>query len=169
MSHFNRRTWNILNWKLEGINLDDKCNTVRAKIEEGSCAIVCLQETKRQDFTPSDVRKLAPKRFNKFAFVPSHGASGGIFIGYNGTLFSGSVISSRDFAITIPFSSLHNAEQWYLIAVYGPCGGQQRHDFVDWLILYTYLMMKTGCSLVISTSIHLTKIEAEKGDVCRTS
>jgi hypothetical protein len=94
---------------------------------------------------------------------------GGIFIGYNGTLFSGSVISSRDFAITIPFSSLHNAEQWYLIAVYGPCGGQQRHDFVDWLILYTYLMMKTGCSLVISTSIHLTKIEAEKGDVCRTS
>jgi exonuclease III len=123
MSQSNRRTRNILNWNIRDGNSNDKCNVVRAKIEESSCAIVCLQETKRQDFAPSDVRKLAPKRFNKFAFIPSHGASGGIFVGYNGTLFSRSVISSSDFAITIKFSSLHNAEQWHLVVVYGPCGG----------------------------------------------
>jgi hypothetical protein len=44
-------------------------------------------------------------------------------------------------------------------------------DKILWivLILYTYLMMKTGCSLVISTFIDLTRIETEKGDVYRTS
>jgi hypothetical protein len=42
------RTWNILNWNIRGLNSDDKCNAVRSKIEESSCVIYCLQETKRQ-------------------------------------------------------------------------------------------------------------------------
>jgi exonuclease III len=71
MSIANHRTWNILNWNVRGLNSSDKCSAVRAKIEESSCSIVCIQETKRAFFDPSFVRKLAPKRFNKIAFVPS--------------------------------------------------------------------------------------------------
>jgi hypothetical protein len=58
------RTWNILNWNnwnIRGLNFDDKCNAVHSKIEESSCVIYCLQETKRQYFDSSSINKLAPK------------------------------------------------------------------------------------------------------------
>jgi hypothetical protein len=133
MANHNNRNWNILNWNIRGINSEEKCNAVRSKIEESNCVIVCLQETKRQSFDHSAVRKMAPKRFNKFAFAPSQGASGGIFVGWNGSIFSGTVLHSCKFAITILFTGNHNAENWKLTTIYGPCQGQDRQEFMDWL------------------------------------
>jgi exonuclease III len=69
MSNQNKRSWNILNWNVRGLNSDDKRNAVRAKIEESSCVIICLQETKMQALDHSEVRKMAPKRFNKYAYI----------------------------------------------------------------------------------------------------
>jgi exonuclease III len=76
-----KRSLNILNWNVRGMNLVDKCNANRSKIEESSCVVYCIQETKSQQLDPSDVRKIAPTRFNKFAYYPSDGASGGMLIG----------------------------------------------------------------------------------------
>jgi hypothetical protein len=76
-----------------------------------ACAIFCLQETKRQHFDHSSVRKLAPKRFNKYAFVPSEGTSGGILVGWNNSVFDGKVLYSSKFSITIQFTATHNAGQ----------------------------------------------------------
>jgi exonuclease III len=133
MESHNRRSWNILNWNIMGVNSDDKCNAVRAKIEETACAIFCLQETKRQHFDHSSVRKLAPKRFSKYAFVPSEGTSGSILVGWNNSVFDGKVLYSSKFAITIQFTATHNAEQRKLTTTYGPCYGQERQHFIDWL------------------------------------
>jgi hypothetical protein len=79
------------------------------------------------------MRKFTPKRFNKYAFSPSVGASGGIILGWNGSQFLGQVIFNSKFAITIQFSSTHNAEEWKLTTVYGPYVGQERWDFIQWL------------------------------------
>jgi exonuclease III len=133
MNNTPRRTWNILNWNIRGINSDDKCNAVHAKIEESSCSVFCIQETKRQSFDPSMVRKMAPRRFNKFTYAPSQGASWGIFVGWNGSIFEGSVVSINSYAIIIQFIATQNAEMWFLVVVYGPCNGQQRQDFIDLL------------------------------------
>jgi hypothetical protein len=76
---------------------------------------------------------MIPKRFNKFAFSPSQGASGGILIGWNGSHLVGQVIHNCRFAITALFTSQHNMEQWKLTVVYGPCHGQERQDFINWL------------------------------------
>jgi hypothetical protein len=76
---------------------------------------------------------MAPKRFNKFVYVPSEGASGGLFVGWNDTVFSGELLFSSKFAITIKFTSVHNADQWILSNVYGPCSEQERHNFITWL------------------------------------
>jgi hypothetical protein len=69
----------------------------------------------------SYIRKLAPKRFNKFAFPPSNGASGGILVGWTASLFQGEVLYNSMFAITVKFTAMHNAEIWKLSIVYGPC------------------------------------------------
>jgi hypothetical protein len=90
-----------------------------------------LVETKRQTFDPSMIRKMAPKRFNKFCFSPSQGASGGILIGWNGSHIVGQVIHNCRFVITIMFTSQHNMEQWKFTVAYGPCHGQERQNFVN--------------------------------------
>jgi len=122
-----------LNWNIRGLNLDDKCNAIKAKIEENACSVYCIQETKRDNFDHSFIKKLAPKRFNKFEYSPSEGASGGILMGWNSSIFTGEVIHNKKFAVTVRFSSVHNGEIWLLTTVYGPCQGQARDDFVDWL------------------------------------
>jgi hypothetical protein len=40
MDHNNRRTWNILNWNIRGLNAEDKQNAIRNKIEESDCSIL---------------------------------------------------------------------------------------------------------------------------------
>jgi hypothetical protein len=127
------RTWNVLNWNVRGLNDEDKRIAVRAKIEESACAIFCLQETKREAIDPAFMKKLAPKRFNKFAFSPSRGASGGILMGWNHSIFAGQVVEINRFSITVLFSSRHDDSRWKLTTVYGPCHGTERDQFVDWL------------------------------------
>jgi endonuclease/exonuclease/phosphatase family metal-dependent hydrolase len=83
-------------------------------------------------FDHSAAKKMAPKRFNKFAWVPSEGASGGIFMGWNSAIFTGQVVFTSRFALTVKFIAVHNAEEWQLTTVYGPCQGQQRQEFIDW-------------------------------------
>lgn len=64
------RTWNVFCWNVHGINDKEKWNYVRNKIEESGANIICLQENKRDYFDLRYIRNFAPKRFDKFDFVP---------------------------------------------------------------------------------------------------
>jgi exonuclease III len=74
------RLWKILNWNLRGINSEKKWLALASKISESNCDIVCLQETKRELFDIQYLRNFCPKKFNKFEYMPSVGASGGLII-----------------------------------------------------------------------------------------
>ena len=100
------RNWNILNWNIRGINSPDQWLALGQKIEESACAILCLQETKREDFDATYIRNFCPNRLDKFAFLPSIGASGGLLINWNGSLFEGEVIFQNRFSLSIKFTSL---------------------------------------------------------------
>ena len=129
----NNRSWNILNWNIRGINEEDKCKAVKEKIEESVAVVYCIQETKRTSFDPFFVKKFAPRRFNKFVYSPSRGASGGIIMGWNESIFTGQVVEINLFAITVHFTSNHNNDIWTLTTVYGPSHGPDRDSFIDWI------------------------------------
>jgi len=99
------RNWNVLCWNIRGINGNKKWDAVRDKINESGCSIVCLQETKRENFDTPFIRQFIPKRLDKYEFVPSIGASGGILVAWNSNLFSGQVLDSQQFGITLEFTS----------------------------------------------------------------
>lgn len=82
------RNWHILCWNIRGINASEKWDAVRNKIEESSFSVICLQETKREHFDISCIRKFAPRRFDSFDFIPSVGASGGILVVRNSAIFA---------------------------------------------------------------------------------
>jgi hypothetical protein len=115
------RNWHILCWNIRGLNATDKWDAVRYKNEESACSIACLQETKMEFFDLAFIRKFAPRRFDKFEFVPSAGASGGILVLWASSSFSGTVLAKEPFSLTLEFVSVHNLEIWNLTTVYGPC------------------------------------------------
>lgn len=121
--------WNILCWNLRGMNDDNKCLALRNKIDESNCSIVCLQETKKESFDHSFLRKCCPRRFDKFEFVPSVGASGGLIVIWCSSQFTGTVIHNMSFVLTIKFEALQCNKTWFLSNIYGPCAGQERLDF----------------------------------------
>ena len=65
----NNKTWNILNWNIRGINSKDIWNAVAHKIEESACSVLCLQETKREDFDLNYLRNFCPKVLSNLPFV----------------------------------------------------------------------------------------------------
>jgi exonuclease III len=125
--------WNVLNWNIRGLNDDNKCFAVRQKIEESCCSVFCIQETKLETVTALHLKKLAPKRFSNFAFSPSIGASGGILIGWNESLFQGTIREINAFSVTVEFLFRLSVEGWILFAIYGPCHGPDRVVFIRWL------------------------------------
>ena len=133
----NTHNWDILCWNIRGVNGSDKWDAVRDKINESASSIICLQETKRENFDISFLRKFLPRRLDKFDYTPSIGASGGILVAWNNSHFLGIVIDSQSFGITMEFTSVSNLSKWKLTTVYGPCQEPQRSDFVRWLRNHT--------------------------------
>ena len=127
------RKWKVLCWNVRGLNSETRQNEVRAKIDESECAIICLQETKCESFDWKLIRKFCPKRFDCFAISPSVGASGGILVLWNSSVFYGQLVETNRFSVSVNFTSVHNNESWTMVSVYGPCAGEERDRFVDWL------------------------------------
>jgi exonuclease III len=120
-------------WNVRGLNSECRQHDVRLKIEESDCDIICLQETKCESFDWCLIRKFCPKRFDNFVFSPSIGASGGIIVLWNSSIFTGVLMEVKKYGILVNFTSAHNNVNWSLVSVYGPCQGVERDNFVSWL------------------------------------
>lgn len=127
------RSMNILCWNIRGMNSPGKSLALYQQIDISACHILCLQETKKQNFVLADIKNFAPKHFDSFAFSPSRGASGGILVAWVSRLLQGSTVQINDYAVTVKFSSNLNNATWFLCCVYGPCARPQCDLFVQWL------------------------------------
>ena len=126
------RNWNILIWNVRGINDPAKWLALANKIAESNCDIICLQETKRESFYSQYIKQFCPRRLKKFVFLPSVGASGGLFIRWNDNLFVGNTLFRNNFSISVKLTSTLSGATWVLTNVYAPCQGQARADFIQW-------------------------------------
>ena len=75
--------WRVLCWNVRGLNDPDKRLLIYNKIDESNCDVICLQETKRENFDHSFIKSFCPNRFDRFSFSPSFGASDGIIVIWN--------------------------------------------------------------------------------------
>jgi exonuclease III len=107
----NNRETVIFCHNIRGINSDGKHNSIRNKIQETVCDIICIQETKRESFNVSYLKKICPKAFDCFSFTPSIGASGGTIIIWKGNKLHGEVILENVYAQTVQFTSKLNGQK----------------------------------------------------------
>ena len=114
------RNWNILNWNIRGINDPNKWLALKNKIVECNADIICIQETKRELFDARYLKNFYPRRINQFEFLPSVGASGGLLIAWNGSLFAGENLFHNDFSLFVRFTSAMSGDSLILSNIYGP-------------------------------------------------
>lgn len=126
--------WNVLCWNVCELNSDPKLLALSNAISTSGCAVICLQETKKPAFDNVFLKSCCPRRFDKFAFIPSHGALGGIVTIWNSSIFTGTILIEEDFALVIKFKSTQSAQEWTLVNIYGPCQGDSRVDYTNWLL-----------------------------------
>jgi len=128
----NHRSWKILSWNVRGVNSATKWNSIRDKIIESKSEVVCLQETKREQFDLSYIRKFCPIDFDAFHCLPSVGASGGMLITWKSNAFSASLVYINSYAITLDFRSAVNNDTWRLTSIYAPCTPNGKREFLNW-------------------------------------
>jgi len=91
--------WKVLCWNVRGLNSDKKWDSIRDKITESRCDIICLQETKREHIDLQFIKHFCPNGFGSFEFLPYVGASRGILTVWKSHLFSGTLAFSNDFSL----------------------------------------------------------------------
>lgn len=119
---------------MRGINSQIRWDDLRNKIEENNCGIICLQETKREEFDHTYLRNFSPRRFSNYYYTPSIGSSGGLITIWNGSLFNGIIINQSKFQITTKMTCNLSGNIFYVTNFYGPCHNEDRQEFIDWLL-----------------------------------
>jgi exonuclease III len=89
----------------QGLNAKSKQSTLMNAINISGCSVICLQETKKEDFHMAFIKSCCPSRFHEYVFIPSTGSSGGLIIIWNSSVFSGMVMHCEPFAISVHFTS----------------------------------------------------------------
>ena len=125
------KSWNVLSWDIRGINSGAKLLAIRNAIDTSGCYMLCIQETKHESLNHAFIKTFCPKRFDKFVFAPSVGASGGIIIIWTSSVFMGTPWYVDSFAVGVSFVATQSNDSWNLINVYGPCSGQRLVDFTN--------------------------------------
>jgi exonuclease III len=118
-----------------------KLTTIRRKIKEANCDIICLQETKKELFYQSFIRKFCPVFFDRFEYIRSIEASSGTIIIWKSERFSGQVISQNEYAMSVEFVSMISGAVWVLTNVYAPCIAEGKVEFLNWLHDLTSLVV----------------------------
>jgi exonuclease III len=97
------KSWNVLCWNIKGLNAENKWESLKNKVNESQCDVICLQETKKENFDILFIKLFCPPSFDSFCFIPSIGASGGILVAWKGEVFEGREVFRNDFALSVEF------------------------------------------------------------------
>jgi endonuclease/exonuclease/phosphatase family metal-dependent hydrolase len=122
----------ILSHNIRGISSETKWNSLRNNISDSKCDIICIQETKKESFDDSYIRRFCNRSFDKFEFGPSIGASRGFITIWKGSLFDGEIIDQNSFGHTIRFHTKLTNQTWWLTNNYAPCTPHRRNEFLSW-------------------------------------
>jgi exonuclease III len=118
-------------FEYQGINSIQKWTAIRSKILESACDIICLQETKREVFGTSYIKKFCLAAFDCYSFNPSHGAYGGTIIIWKSSKFSGHTIFQNNFSLSVELTSTLSGIPWVWTNVYAPCTLEGKLEFLD--------------------------------------
>lgn len=147
----------ILIWNARGLNSRARRNAVRDVAEQQRASIVCLQETKIQNFHVSMNIDTSGIDFD-YAYLPAAGTAGGVCVAWRRDLWGASPPDVRRFFVTLRLTPLNGpGDSWCLTNVYGPTNHADKDDFLQvrrdvhanylgpWLLCGDFNMIYQAC------------------------
>jgi exonuclease III len=115
------------------LNDKDKRITVRNVIRSEKPDIICLQETKLDNFNEVLLRQIVGGRYQDKIHVDAQGTAGGILLSWKKSIFALQSQEVYQNSITVELSFKLNSSKIQITGVYGPSTGGNREDFLQQL------------------------------------
>lgn len=110
----------LLIWNVHKLNCRARHSAVRSLVEQHRASIVCLQESKVENFSVLLNYDITGVDFD-YAFLPAMGVAGAAIVAWRRDLWAGSQVTIRRFSITLSLALLSGqGDPWWLTNIYGP-------------------------------------------------
>lgn len=126
----NSTTIPIMNWNVRGLNSPAKRATICEVADAHSLALLCLQETKIDAWTPELAREVRGRRLDNCAVLPALGTRGGAAIFWDSTKITIATQFVGQFSITARALLPYGGITFWITTVYGPTDDNKKDDFL---------------------------------------
>lgn len=109
---------NIVSWNVRGLGRPVKRFLVKDFLGLHLADVCCLQESKFKDISPAMWCKISGWWLNQFLFLPAHGSTGGIVIGWNSVVLTGQLVQVGEFNLMGYFCSFSDHLYWRCRGMY---------------------------------------------------
>lgn len=111
---------NFITWNVRGLGKPAKGFLVKDFLNLHFTDICCLQESKLDEISAATWREIGGSRLDNFCFILARGSAGGIVIGWNSALQTGTPVWRGNFTLSIEFYTRNVNLTWRCTTVYGP-------------------------------------------------
>ncbi|XP_073353997.1 uncharacterized protein [Aegilops tauschii subsp. strangulata] len=120
----------IMSWNVRGLISPAKREAVREVVAAHRAAILCMQETKIDVWSPALVCDIGGATLQGCAVMPAIGTRGGIAILWNRDLVDVVTHAVGQFAITVRITISRRPTSFWLTSVYGPTDDASKEAFL---------------------------------------
>ena len=148
----------ILSWNIRGLGSSDKHREVRNIVRRFKCDILIFYETKVESSSHSLLLNIRGGKLTQQETLPSHGALGGILIGWDDRIVTYVDTQVGLFSLSLKFRNILDNFEWWLTGVYGPCTSNLKSAFLDEL---RQLISSVGSNWMIGGNFRITRFSHE--------
>ncbi len=123
--------FHVLSWNVRGLNNPSKRSLVKSVVSKFKKSVLCFQESKVETVSRLFLRSFVGMYFDKYHFVKSGRASGGIITCWSSLVFSCTEVLVRNFSLTVRLKFLSSGVIFYVTNVYGPPTWEHKEDFCN--------------------------------------
>lgn len=118
----------ILSWNVRGLNESKKRGIIKSLLMKWKADIVCLQETKIEEWSQQLVGSLWGNRWASWADLQANGTRGGVIILWDRRLWKSINIQQGIYSVSVILESLQEQFRWCYTGVYGRHSNAARKD-----------------------------------------
>nr|XP_045083710.1 uncharacterized protein LOC123493747 [Aegilops tauschii subsp. strangulata] len=117
-------------WNVRGLNSPAKREVIREVADEHRLAILCLQETKLETWTPQLARDVGGSRLDGCTVLLAMGTRGGLAIFWDKEVLLVDSHALGQFSITVSVRDIASSTTFWLTNVYGPTNDNLKDAFL---------------------------------------
>lgn len=113
--------YSLLSWNVRGLNSTARQEEIKQVMQLQKPLIICLQETKLMDITPTMVLNILGHEYrDNYCFLPAEDTRGGILLALKGDNVRVQSVSRTTNTISAMIFDNRSHEEWMITGVYGP-------------------------------------------------